>query len=316
LDRAAVVAGLVSYSLWGVLPLFLHQVARTGAGAFEVVAWRTIWSVPLALGLGLWMGKRAGVGAALTSPRLMATLALSAALIGVNWTVYVWAVGAGHTLSASLGYYLNPLLSMAVGALFFRERISRTGAIAIGLASIGVVIQGLALGEFPWVSLVLAISFCGYGVVRKQAPVDAGTGLFVECVALAIPALAYVIWLSSAGHGAFGKTPAATVWLMLCGPATVAPLALFAVAARRLPLTVIGFMQFIAPTLQFLCGLIAGESLTPLRALSFVFIWAGVLVFAAGAVWNSRNPRPSRLPRIRSGVAPQDEDFNIPPFSS
>lgn len=287
-DRAAIVAGLACYTMWGVLPLFLHQVAKTGAGAFEVVAWRTIWSVPLALGLGFWMGKRAGLGAALTSPRLLATLALSAALIAVNWTVYVWAVGSGHTLSASLGYYLNPLLNMGVGAVFFRERISRTGAVAIGLAAIGVVMQGLALGEFPWVSLILAISFCGYGVVRKQAPVDAGTGLFVECVLLAVPALAYVAWLSSAGHGVFGKTPSATIWLMLCGPATVAPLALFAIAARRLSLTLIGFMQFIGPTLQFFCGLYAGESLTPLRALSFGFIWAGVIVFAAGAAWRSR----------------------------
>lgn len=288
IDRRGLAAGLVCYTLWGVLPLFLHEVAKTGAGAFEVVAWRTLWSVPLALGLGFAMGRPAGVGAALASPRLLLMLTLSAALIAVNWTVYVWAVGAGHTLSASLGYYLNPLLNMGVGALFFRERISRTGAAAIGLASIGVVMQGFALGEVPWIPLILATSFCGYGIVRKQAPVDAGTGLFVECLVLAIPAVGYVWWLNAGGHGVFGKSPSATAWLMLCGPATVAPLALFAIAARRVSLTMIGFMQFIGPTLQFCCGLYQGESLTPLRALSFVFIWAGVGVFAAGAALRGR----------------------------
>lgn len=288
LDRRGLAAGLVCYTIWGVLPLFLHEVGRTGAGAFEVVAWRTIWSVPLALALGFAMGKPSGVGAALTSPRLLLTLTFSAALIAINWTVYVWAVSQGHTLSASLGYYLNPLLNMAVGALFFRERITRAGAIAIGLASVGVAMQGIALGEVPWIPLVLATSFCGYGVVRKQAPVDAGTGLFVECVVLAIPALAYVWSLNAGHHGVFGKTAPATVWLLLCGPVTVAPLALFAIAARRVSLTMIGFMQFIGPTLQFFCGLYQGESLTPLRALSFVFIWAGVIVFAVGAALRGR----------------------------
>lgn len=294
IDRKGLIAGLVCYTLWGVLPLFLHEVAKTGASPFEVVAWRTLWSVPLALALGFMMGKSAGVGAALTSPRLLLTLTLSALLIGVNWTVYVWAVSSGHTLSASLGYYLNPLLSMAAGAILFKERISRAGAIAIALASIGVVMQGLALGEVPWIPLVLAVSFCGYGIVRKQAPVDAGTGLFIECIVLALPALGYVWWLNTGGHGVFGKSAPATLWLMLCGPATVAPLALFAIAARRVSLTMIGFMQFIGPTLQFLCGLYAGESLTPLRALSFVFIWAGVGVFAAGMALRNR-PRAPQL---------------------
>ncbi|MFV4657332.1 EamA family transporter RarD, partial [Mycobacterium tuberculosis] len=121
---------------------------------------------------------------------------------------------------------------------------------------------------------------------------DAGTGLFIECVVLAIPAALFVGWLNLHGQGVFGKSPAATVWLLLCGPATVAPLALFAIAARRLPLTLVGFMQFIAPTLQFFCGLLAGESLTPLRGLSFVFIWAGVAVFALGALWRAKGVRP------------------------
>ena len=164
---------------------------------------------------------------------------------------------------------------------------------AIALAAVGVLIQGIALGEFPWISLILAFSFAGYGVVRKQAAVSAQTGLFVECLFLVLPALAYAGWLSYAGQGVFGHKAAPTILLIFCGPATVVPLALFAFAARRLPLTIIGFLQFIAPTLQFGCGLFAGEVLTPGRALSFVFIWAGVLVFGLGAWMRMRRPAPA-----------------------
>ena len=197
-------------------------------------------------------------------------------------------MGSGRTISASLGYYLNPLLNMAAGAILFKEKIGRAGLIAIALASVGVVLQGAALGEFPWVSLVLAFSFCGYGVVRKSAAVEAQTGLLVECLILVLPALAYAAWLAHTGQGVFGKTPAATAALMIAGPATVVPLALFAFAARRLALSTLAFLQFISPTLQFFVGVETGETMTPLRAFSFVFIWAGVLVFAFGAWWRFR----------------------------
>jgi chloramphenicol-sensitive protein RarD len=193
-------------------------------------------------------------------------------------------VSTGRTISASLGYYLSPLLNMAAGALLFKERISRAGLAAIALAAVGVTLQGLAVGEFPWVALVLAASFCSYGIVRKVAAVGAQTGLLVECLILFLPACAYAAWLAHSGHGLFGVHPAVTAALTLGGPATVVPLALFAFAARRLPMTSIGFLQFITPTLQFFVGIEAGESLTPLRAVSFGFIWAGVLVFAAKAL--------------------------------
>jgi chloramphenicol-sensitive protein RarD len=212
-------------------------------------------------------------------------------LIAVNWTTYVWAVVQGHILPASLGYYINPLLNMAAGALVFRERITRTGFAAIGLAAVGVLIQGVALNGPPWIPLILALSFSGYAIVRKSAAVSAQTGLLVECLYLALPAAAYAGWLANSGHGVFGHAAAPTLLLILCGPATVVPLALFAFAARRLPLTLVGFMQFIAPTLQFFCGLAAGETLTPLTALSFGFIWAGVAVFAGGAIVRSRRQR-------------------------
>ncbi len=280
-DRAPLIAGLVCFTFWGLLPILFLWADRLGAGSMEIVAWRIIWSVPCAIALVL-IAKQ---GAHLRGLPLktFAALALSAALIGVNWSVYVWAVGSGRTISASLGYYLNPLLNMAAGALLFKERIDRSGQIAIALAAVGVVLQGVALGEFPWVSLVLAFSFCGYGIVRKSAAVEAQTGLLVECLILVIPAAIYALWLAHTGHAVFGKTPMASLALALGGPSTVIPLALFAFAARRMPLTAIGFLQFISPTLQFCVGVENGEAMTPLRAFSFVFIWAGVAVFAYAA---------------------------------
>jgi chloramphenicol-sensitive protein RarD len=285
-SRAPLAAGLSCYLLWGLLPILFLWGASLGAGAFEIVAWRTIWSVPCAALLVLATGQARNF---LSLPRatVLALLA-SALLIGVNWSTYVWAVSSGKTISASLGYYLSPLLNMAAGAWLFHERIGRAGLVAISLAVVGVVLQGVALGEFPWVSLVLALSFGGYGVIRKKTPVQAQTGLLVECLVLVVPAAAYAIWLAHSGHGLFGVKPLVSLALLAGGPATVVPLALFAFAARRLPMTSIGFLQFITPTLQFFVGIEAGESLRPLRAVSFGFIWLGVLVFAAKALLGRR----------------------------
>jgi chloramphenicol-sensitive protein RarD len=290
-DRAGLIAGLICYTVWGFLPILFAAAERSGAGAYEIVAWRSLWSIPLAILFVMAADRGASLKDLWLRPRILLALLFSATLIVCNWTVYVWAVVHGHVLAASLGYYINPLLNMAAGAVLFRERISRTGYAAIGLAATGVLIQGVALQGPPWIPLMLAFTFCGYGVVRKSAAVSAQTGLLVECLYLAIPAVAYIGWLAASGHGAFGRSAAPTLLLALCGPATVVPLVLFTFTARRLPLTLIGFIQFIAPTLQFCCGLAAGETLTPLTMLSFVFIWAGVLVFAAGAIIQGRRRR-------------------------
>ena len=300
-DRAPLAAALTCYTVWGLLPILFILAGRVGAGAFETVAWRTIWSLPCAAVLVVLAGQTKEVGR--LSGRTLAALTVSSLLIVVNWSTYVWAVESGRTLSASLGYYLNPLLNMAVGALVFKERIGRAGGLAIALASVGVALQGLALGEFPWVSLVLAVSFCGYGLVRKTAAVSAQSGLLVECMILAGPAIAYAAWLRASGHGVYGHGAAATFWLTLGGPATAVPLALFAFAARRMPLTVIGFLQFIAPTLQFLVGVESGEPLTPTRQLAFAFIWLGVLVFALGGWRRSRAASRGNAAAVAASLA-------------
>ena len=286
--QAALFAGLGAYGIWGFLPLYFHLLSGLGVGTAEMIAHRTVWSVFWAAGLVLLSRQGADVRRVLTEPRTLGLLALSTAAIFINWTIYVLAVTHQKVIEASLGYYINPLLNMAVGALFFRERMPLAGKIAIVLATIGVGVQTIALGHLPLISLGLGISFCAYGVIRKQVKADAQTGLFFECAYLSLPGLAYVLWLQSTGAGHFLNGWNIALLLLAAGPATVAPLALFSWSARRLSLTALGFLQFVAPTLQFFVGLALGETFTPLRALSFAFIWAGVAVFAWGAWRMSR----------------------------
>ncbi len=290
-NRPALVAGILAYTWWGFMPLYFVLAERFGLPELQVVLHRVVWSVPCALILVLAARQHRELAALLRKPRVLGLLALSATAIFTNWTIYVWAVAAHRTLEASLGYYINPLMNMAVGAVLLRERISPSGRIAIGLAVIGVLLQTAALGHLPLVSLGLATSFCIYGVIRKQAPVSAQTGLFVETALLAIPGAAAFAWLATSGTLALPQDPATWLVAMAAGPVTVLPLALFAWAARRLPMVSLGFLQFIAPTLLFALGVAMGEAFTPLRAVSFVFIWAGVAVFAYGAWKNSHGAR-------------------------
>lgn len=262
--------------------LFL-LLGRAGASSWEIVAERALWSAPFAGLLVVAARQQGEVRQALTNPRILAPLALSAALIAGGWSVYVWAVNHGRNIEGSLGYYINPLLNMAAGALLFRERIDRLGMIAIALAVTGVGLQTAALGHPPVIALFLAFSFWGYGMIRRRLPIEAQARLFVECLLMAPFGLAYVLWLGHAGGGVFGHRLGATLLTPLSGPATVVPLALFAWTARRLPFSTIGFLQFISPTMGFLLGLATGERLSAIGVLSFLFIWAGVAVFVFGA---------------------------------
>lgn len=287
-NSAALTAGIACYAIWGFVPLVFQVIGQREVGAWEILAHRILWSAPTALVFVLLASQWRQVAAAFRQPKVMAWLTLSSALITANWIVFIWAVNSGRVLETSLGYYINPLVNMAAGALLFRERIDGIGKAAIGLAVVGVSIQALALGHLPLVSLALALCFGGYGVVRKQVAADAQTGLFIECLILSLPSLAFILWLEQQGGGHFLASPETTAWLLASGPITAIPLVLFAWAARRLPLSAIGFMQFIAPTISFGIGVLQGEAFTPLRALSFVFIWGGALVFAFGAWRRSR----------------------------
>lgn len=290
-DPRAVATAVACYTLWGLLPLLFMAMAGAGFAAPEILAHRAVWSVFVAGLFLLLAGQWGEARAVLAQPRTLGWLALSALLIATNWSLYVFATTRHATLEASLGYYINPLLNMAAGAVLFRERIDRLGGVAIGLAAIGVAIQTAALGHVPIIGLTLAVTFCAYAVIRKRVPASAQTGLFVECLVLLPIGGLFLAWLASQGQAAGFASPAGLAWALVNGPATVIPLVLFAWSARRLPLSTVGFIQFLAPTLQFACGVLTGEALTPLRALSFVFIWAGAGVFALAAYRRSRAAR-------------------------
>lgn len=289
--RAPFLSALGCYVIWGFMPLLFMGQAAIGFTSLEILSHRALWSVLFAGGLVLLASQSGQVRTALSQPRTLAWLVLATVLIAVNWGVYVWATTHQATLEASLGYYINPLLNMVVGLWLFRERIDRWGWVAIGLAAVGVLFQALALGRPPWISLILAFSFGAYGVIKKRVPVEAQAGLFIECLILLPFGIAYVAWVQASGLGHGFSSLEGFGWALLNGPATVLPLALFAFAARRMPLSTMGFIQFLAPTLQFCVGLAAGEHFTVLRGVSFAFIWLGAGVFAAAALMRARAAR-------------------------
>lgn len=286
--RAALTAGITCYLIWGFVPLLFQQMSHQGADAWEIMGHRAVWGVLWAALLVMLSRQWGQVKAVLSQPKLVGWLALSSVLIATNWTIYVFAVSGGKTLDASLGYYLNPLLNMLAGAWLFREKMDTAAKLAMGMAFIGVALQTLALGHAPWISLALAVSFAGYGIIRKRIPVDAQTGLFMECLILTLPGLLWLVWLQAQGGGHFTQSPTTAFWLLMAGPATVIPLALFAWAARRMPLSSMGFLQYLAPTIVFAIGAFQGEALSPLRIASFGCIWLAVVIFAVGVVIRSR----------------------------
>jgi chloramphenicol-sensitive protein RarD len=294
-NTTALSAGIVCYLIWGFVPLVFQHIGHQGVGPWEILAHRTIWAAPTAFVFVLMARQGSALAAILKQPATLAWLVLSTALIACNWSVYIWAVNSGRVLEASLGYYITPLINMAAGALIFRERIDRVGVAAIALATVGVVIQAAALGHLPLTSLTLAVSFGFYGVVRKQVAAEAQTGLFVECLLLAVPGVAYVAWLQGQGQNHLVGDSALTAWLVAAGPITAVPLLLFAWAARRIPLSLMGFLQFLAPTIAFFIGVAQGEAFTAMRALSFAFIWSGAAVFTFGA-WRRARMLPVANP--------------------
>lgn len=268
-----------AYLSWALFPLYfalLHHVSP-----FEVVAWRVLFTLPFCVAAIAARRQLAELGAALANPRVFGALALSGLLIGGNWLVYVSAVMSGHVLATSLGYYINPLVNVLAGTIFLRERLSRSQWLAVALAAIGVALLASDALATLWISMALALSFAGYGLTRKFAPVNALPGLAVETLVLTAPALGLALW-QAAGEGGLtmGTAPGISLLLMAAGPITAVPLMLFASAARRLDFSVLGFIQFVTPTGLFLLGLFAfGEPLRPIQLVCFLFIWTAIAVF-------------------------------------
>lgn len=273
--RTGLIAGLGAYCLWGLLPLYLKLL--TGIPASDVLANRILWSLLLIGGIMVATGGGARLRAVIVQPRLMLLLVTSAVLIAANWLIYTWAVLNGHVLDTSLGYFINPLISIVFGVVLLGERLARAQWLAVGLATTGVAVIAIANGALPLVSLGVALSFALYGLVRKFAAVDAVTGLLVETIILTPVALG---WLLTRPDGLFSR-PAATEALLIAGGAlTAVPLLLFGIATRWLKLSTIGLMQYIAPTMVFLLAVfLFGEVLTTSRLFAFGCIWAGLALY-------------------------------------
>jgi chloramphenicol-sensitive protein RarD len=289
--RTGFLLGLGAYALWGVLPLYFKAIAAVPA--VDIVAHRVLWSLPF---LGILIAASRGwpkVRDALARPRTVGILVLTALLIGGNWLLYVYSVTSGHILAASFGYYLNPLANVLLGRFVLKEKLGRLQWTAVAIAAAGIsVLAAGALGQL-WISLTLCVSFALYGLLRKVVPADAVTGLAIETAILFPLAL---VWLGSrffASHPVMGTDPLQTGLLLLAGIFSTTPLLLFTAAAKRLPYSTLGMLQFLAPTLQFLIAvLIYGERFTTAHAIAFPAIWAALVLYVAALLRAPRLPQP------------------------
>ncbi len=281
-------AAALAYILWGLFPLYIKQLH--GVPALEIVLHRSWWSMVFVFGLLAVLRRWAWLAPLVRQPRTLAIFGVSALLLGCNWLLYVWAVNAGRVLDASLGYFINPLINVVLGFAVLRERPSPVQWAAVALAGAGVLWMAVGAGHVPWVSLVLALSFGLYGLLRKIAPLGALEGLALETLWLAPLALAGVLWLqfSGQGHLARGDT-VLDLWLLAAGPFTAIPLLLFASGARRVSMATLGLLQYLGPSIQFVLGVfVYHEPFNASRAIGFALIWAALLVYSA-ASWRGRS---------------------------
>ena len=280
-------AALAAYTIWGFLPLYLILVQSVPP--VEFVGWRIIWTLPICMVIVLFRKQLPDLKAALANRRALLVLTASAALIAVNWFVYVWAIQTGEVYAASLGYYINPLVNVLLGTLLLGERLSRRQWVAVGLAGIGVAVLIAGALTTLWISLTLALSFGTYGLLRKQVAVGSLPGLTIES-AILLPLSAGIAWwyaMTPAGSS-FGQVSFLSFAIILGGVLTAVPLLLFAVAARRMDYSTLGFTQFLAPSIVFILGLTVFERpLLPAQLASFAFIWTAIGIF----VWDLLSKR-------------------------
>ena len=289
-SREGLIAGLSAYLVWGFLPVYFVTVAA--AEPAEVLALRIIWAIPVGALILTVRKQWPDVKRALTHKPTFGWLTVTSLFIAVNWLIYIWAIQEGRIVETSLGYYINPLIHMLAGVVLLGERLGRVQVAAVVLATIGVAVLTIRGGQVPWVALSVAVTFAVYAVVRKRVDIGAMPGLFVETLLLLPFALAWFLWITSQGQSDFAQGDTAlTFWLIMSGPITAIPLMCFAIAARKLRLTTIGFLQFVAPTIQFCTGIYYGEELTVPHIICFGFIWLAVAVFSFDAIRVGRTPR-------------------------
>ena len=281
-------AATACFVVWGLIAAYWKLLAHVGS--LELISHRAVWSLVFLVGLLAWQGRLGPVKAALTDRRALAYNAATGTLLMLNWLAFIWAVNHDHILESSLGYFLVPLCNVASGYLFLQERLRPVQWVAIGLAAAGVLVLLAGVGHVPWVALVIALTWTGYGLVRKKSPMGAIDGLTVETLLLTPLLGGYLLWLAVQGGGALGHASARDHVLLISGGCiTAVPLVWFAYGARRIRLTTLGLLQYIAPSLQFLLGwLVYREPLDATRFQAYALIWAGLVLYSADSFWSQR----------------------------
>ncbi|WP_133365470.1 EamA family transporter RarD [Qipengyuania sediminis] len=285
--KSGLLPALGAYLIWGFLPLYLLLVKSVPA--FEFVAWRVIWTLPICLVIVAIRRQGAELRKAMADRKALALLALSSMLIAINWLVYVWAIQSGEVYAASLGYYINPLINVLLGTVFLGERLSRLQWLAVAIAALGVALLAAGALTALGISLTLALSFGTYGLVRKQVAVGSLPGLTIESAILLFPSAALAAWYAVTYGSSFFVSPALSAAIVLGGLVTAIPLLMFAIAARRMPYSTLGFFQFLAPSIVFVLGLtVFAQPLAPVKAASFACIWVAAGVFVWDLIRRSR----------------------------
>lgn len=294
--RRGVVFGAAAYGLWGLFPLYWTLLSA--AGALETLAHRMIWSLVVVVVIVAWTRRTGSLRAVLRNRRQVLLLSGAAVLISANWGGYIWGVTHGHVVQTALGYFIGPLVSVLIGVLLLGERLRRAQWAAVALGAVAIVVLVVGYGEVPWIALVLAFSFATYGLVKKLAGVAAVESMTVETVVMLLPALAYVAFLEASGAGTFTSLGLGhTLLLVGGGIVTMVPLLAFAAAAVRIPLSMIGLLQYLAPVLQFAFGvLVFREHMPPERWLGFGIVWVALIILTIDGT-RRRTPAPEPLPQ-------------------
>lgn len=296
--QLGILYALLAYLIWGLLPLYIKSLP--GIAPTEILLHRMVWSLVF-LGLILaWRRQWAWLGQVVRDRRLLLSFAASAALLCANWFLYIWAVSANRVVDASLGYFINPLFSVLLGVVFLHERLRRVQWLAIAVAAAGVAWLTVAAGQLPWIALGLAASFGGYGLLRKTGALGALEGLSLETLLLFPLAAAALGWLFATGQDSFTHAAPGTQWLlMLAGPVTAVPLLFFAAGARRIPLSLLGLLQYTGPTLQLLLGVwLWNEPFPAQKQVGYALIWLSLALYAAEGLWMNTRQRPAGIQSI------------------
>lgn len=288
-ERYGVISGLGAYLMWGLLPLFWPLLRP--ATAFEILGHRIIWSLLFVMLLMQLTHSWPVVKATIRNRKLASLVVLASLFVATNWGVYIWAVNANHVVETSLGYFINPLVSVLLGMLFFGERLRPMQKIAVVIATFAVLVLSFDYGRLPWIALVLAGSFGIYGGLKKQINLPAIPGLLMETILLLPVTLIYLTWLYRDATAVLFSSPSLLTLAIISGPLTALPLLLFGTATTRVPLTWLGIMQYVAPTLQFIIGVwIFAEPTGPIRIIGFMIVWSALIVFSVDA-WRANRLR-------------------------